>query len=196
MLKRLFDISLAVLGLIIFLPLFLTIAIWIKLDSPGPVFFRQERVGRGGKHFQIFKFRTMISEAESKGLRLTTSNDSRITSSGRFLRKTKLDELPQMFNIIKSEMSFVGPRPEVPEYVKFYSDLQKEVILSVRPGITDEASIKFRNENELLALATEPQKEYIEVILPQKLSLYMKYVEKRSFWVDLKIIFSTVSKLI
>lgn len=138
----------------------------------------------------------MISEAESKGLRLTTSNDSRITSSGRFLRKTKLDELPQMFNIIKSEMSFVGPRPEVPEYVKFYSDLQKEVILSVRPGITDEASIKFRNENELLALATEPQKEYIEVILPQKLSLYMKYVEKRSFWVDLKIIFSTVSKLI
>jgi len=186
----------AILGLLLLSPVFLVIALWIKLDSRGPVFFTQTRVGRNGKPFKIIKFRTMVVEAESKGLKLTTGNDNRITGSGRFLRNCKLDELPQMLKIVKGEMSFVGPRPEVPEYVKYYTQAQKDIILSVLPGITDDASIRFKNENEILANSADPHKDYIKNILPDKLSLYMKYVQERRFWGDLKIIFRTIREVV
>jgi AATGal transferase len=196
MAKHIFDFILATISITLLSPVFLAIALWIKLDSPGPVFFRQTRVGLHGNYFRIFKFRTMISDAESNGLKLTTSDDSRITKSGKLLRKFKLDELPQLLNIIMGEMSFIGPRPEVSEYVAYYTTGQKDVIFSVRPGITDEASIKFRNENELLAASADPQMEYIENILPVKLALYLKYVNERSFLGDLKIIYSTIINLL
>jgi len=190
--KRLFDLLFVVPGILILSPLFLFCSIWIKLDSKGPVFFRQNRVGKHGKYFKIFKFRTMEIDSEKKGPKITVAGDSRITSSGQFLRKYKLDELPQLFNVFTGEMSLVGPRPEVPEYVSYYPKEIKDIILSVPPGITDLASITFRNENELLAGTSDPQQAYIENVLPIKLNYYVKYVRERSTWGDFKLIFRTL----
>ena len=190
--KRLFDLFWTVPGLIILSPLFLAVAVWIKLDSPGPVFFRQERVGRFEKPFRIYKFRTMVTDAEKKGLPLTTGKDPRITRSGEFLRRTKIDELPQLINVVKGEMSLVGPRPEVPKYVAYYPEEAKGKIFSLRPGITDYAAIEFRNENELLERAQDPEKTYIEEILPSKVALYLKYVSERNMWLDFVLILGTI----
>jgi lipopolysaccharide/colanic/teichoic acid biosynthesis glycosyltransferase len=194
--KRLFDFSLALVFSILFIPLWIVIAIAIKLNSPGPVFFRQLRVGRHGKHFKIFKYRSMIVDAEKKGLQITVGGrDPRITKIGYLLRKTKLDELPQLFNIVLGDMSFVGPRPEVPKYVKMYSSEQRHV-LSVRPGITDVASIKYIDENELLKDAENPEKMYIEKIMPDKLNLNLKYLNNRTLLSDIGIIIKTIAKML
>ncbi|GAB6183582.1 sugar transferase [Thermodesulfovibrio hydrogeniphilus] len=193
--KRIFDFFFATIGLILLLPIFALIAIWIKLDSPGPVFFRQVRVGRFGKPFKLYKFRTMYVDSESKG-QLTVGEDPRITKAGYFLRKYKLDELPQLINVVKGEMSLVGPRPEVPRYVAFYPPDVRQRVLSVPPGITDFASIMFKDENELLAQAQDPEKVYIEEILPVKLKWYEKYILERSISLDFKLILLTLMKII
>ncbi len=190
--KRLFDLFWTVPGLIILSPLFLAVAVWIKIDSPGPVFFRQVRVGRFEKSFLIYKFRTMVTDAERKGLPLTTGKDPRITRAGEFLRRTKIDELPQLINVVKGDMSLVGPRPEVPKYVACYPEEAKSKIFTLQPGITDYAAIEFRNENELLERSKNPEKTYIEEILPEKLKLYLKYADERSLWVDFKLILDTI----
>lgn len=188
--KRLFDIIMSGLGLIVLSPLFLILAIWIKLDSPGPIFFRQVRVGRFNKDFRIFKFRSMRVGSD-KGSQVTIGGrDPRITRSGYFIRKFKLDELPQLINVFIGDMSLVGPRPEVRHYVDHWTPEQMHV-LDVRPGITDPASIKFRNENELLEKAEDPEKYYIEVIMQDKLKLYLDYVRNHSFWGDIALIFKT-----
>ena len=194
--KRLLDQFLSVSGLIILSPLFLLISLWIKIDSKGPVFYRQVRVGKNMEPFKIFKFRTMIYDPYDKGLQLTTSDDKRITRSGRFLRKTKLDELPQLINVLIGEMSLVGPRPEVPKYVGYYPEEVRKIILSVPPGITDRASLEFKNENELLNSSNDPEKTYINEILPIKLRYYQEYVKNRSVVLDFKIIFDTLKELI
>jgi len=193
-LKRTFDIIFSIMGIILLSPFFLMIYIWIKMDSPGPAIFKQTRIGKNGKEFQIFKFRTMVVDAEKLGKQITVGNDKRITRSGMFLRKSKLDELPQLFNVLIGDMSFVGPRPEVPRYTSMYSGEQKKV-LNVRPGITDYASIKYRDENEILAQSNNPEKTYIEQIMVDKLKLNMKYIEEMSFWNDIKIIFQTLKKI-
>ncbi len=189
--KRLFDIVASALGLIILSPIFLILAVWIKLDSKGPVFYRQVRVGRHNKDFRIFKFRTMRLGADSGSLVTIGGKDPRITRSGYFIRKFKLDELPQLINVLKGDMSLVGPRPEVRHYVDYWTPEQMHV-LDVRPGITDTASIKFRNENELMEKAEDPEKYYIEVIMQQKLKLYLEYVDHHSFWGDIALIFKTI----
>ena len=186
MLKRLMDIVVAALALVLLAPLLALVALWIKLDSPGPVFFRQERVGRHGKPFRIFKFRTMTASQPAGGLQITSSQDARITRAGAFLRSTKLDELPQLIDVLRGTMSLVGPRPEVPRYVSEYSAVQRERLLSVRPGITDFASLRFRNEGDLLAKAQDPEREYLEVILPDKLRVASNYVEHASLTADLR----------
>jgi len=196
MAKRIFDLVCAGLGLLLLAPLFALISLCIKLDSKGPVFFKQLRIGRFQKPFYIYKFRTMIQDAEKKGIKLTVGRDSRITRCGTILRKYKIDELPQLINVVKGEMSLVGPRPEVPEYVKYYPEQIKEIIFSVRPGITDYASLKFRNENKLLASATDPEKTYVEKILPEKLKLYVHYVQNRSLLGDILIILNTLLRII
>ncbi|MDZ7804416.1 sugar transferase [Thiohalophilus sp.] len=193
--KRIFDLCFTIPGVTLLLPLYLAIALWIKLDSPGPVLFRQQRVGRFGRPFQVLKFRTMVDDAEKQGAKITVAGDSRITRSGAFLRKYKLDELPQLLNVLKGEMSLVGPRPEVPEYVKLYPRDSYELVLSVPPGITDQASIEFSDENDQLAKAEDPQREYVEKILPRKLACYEAYVQDRSLWGDLKVILMTIRKL-
>jgi lipopolysaccharide/colanic/teichoic acid biosynthesis glycosyltransferase len=194
--KRLFDLSVAIFFSILFIPFWIFIAIAIKITSPGPVFFRQVRVGLKGKHFKIFKYRSMIVDAEKKGLQITVGGrDPRITGVGYILRKTKLDELPQLFNIILGDMSFVGPRPEVPKYVEMYNQEQRKV-LNVRPGITDVASIKYIDENELLKDAQDPEQMYIEKIMPDKLNLNLEYLQNRSLMSDIGIIFKTVAKII
>lgn len=190
MLKRGFDMLASGLGLILLLPLLAAIAVWIRCDSPGPVFFRQTRVGREGRPFRIYKFRTMVTDAEKLGRAVTVAGDPRITRSGRWLRRSKLDELPQLLNVLLGDMSLVGPRPEVPRYVALY-DLKHRRVLSVRPGITDWASIKYRNENELLAAASDPERVYIERILPDKLRINLEYIDRRSFGTDLEIIWKT-----
>lgn len=188
--KRLFDIVASGLGLLCLSPLLLVVAIWIKLDSPGPVFFRQVRVGRYNKDFRIFKFRSMRVGSD-KGSQITVGgHDSRITRSGYFIRKTKIDELPQLINVFIGDMSLVGPRPEVRHYVDMWTPEQLHV-LDVRPGITDPASIRYRNENELLEKAEDPEKYYVEVIMQDKIKLYLEYVEKHSFLYDIKLIFQT-----
>ncbi len=194
--KRIFDLIASSVGIIILSPAFLIVALWIVIDSPGPVFFRQSRVGRFEKEFNILKFRTMCLDAESIGTQLTVGNDRRVTKSGEILRKYKLDELPQLVNVVLGEMSLVGPRPEVPRYVAFYPEDSRKVIFSVPPGITDLASIHFRDENEILGQTDDPEKAYIEKILPVKLAYYQRYVAERSFWLDIKIIFATFSALI
>lgn len=190
MMKRLFDLIASGLGLIVLIPLFLIIAIWIKMDSKGAVFYRQVRVGRNNKDFRIFKFRSMRIGADKGSLVTIGGRDPRVTRSGYWIRKFKLDELPQLINVFIGDMSLVGPRPEVRHYVDYWTPEQMHV-LDVRPGITDPASIKFRNENELMEKAEDPEKYYIEVIMQEKIKLYLEYVEKHSFWYDLGLIFKT-----
>ena len=193
--KRLFDILTSVPVVILLSPAMLLIALGIKLDSPGPVTFRQTRIGKWGHPFVLFKFRTMVVAAEATGPSITMSSDPRITRVGRLLRKYKLDEILQLFNVLKGDMSLVGPRPELCEYVEFYPENMKNKILSVRPGITDNASIKFRNETELLGNSSDPTKCYVEEILPAKITLYEQYVDNHSMMGDLVIIFRTISAL-
>ena len=193
--KRVFDIICALCGLIVLSPVLLLIIVLIKLTSVGPVFFRQTRVGQYEVLFQIHKFRTMIVNAESRGLKITVGRDSRITPIGHFLRKTKLDELPQLIDVLMGTMSLVGPRPEVPEYVKYYKNEIKEIVLSVRPGITDWASIKMIDENEILARASDPQQAYIQQVLPEKLVYAVRYVQTRSLKLDVYLILLTISKI-
>lgn len=188
--KRLFDIIASGLGLLVLSPLFLIIAIWIKLDSKGPVFYRQVRVGWHNKDFRIFKFRSMRVGSDKGSLVTIGGHDPRITRSGYFIRKFKFDELPQLINVFVGDMSLVGPRPEVRHYVDYWTPEQMHV-LDVRPGITDPASIKFRNENELMEQAEDPEKYYIEVIMQEKIKLYLDYVEKHNFFYDLGLIFKT-----
>lgn len=190
MLKRLFDIVASGLGLVVLSPLFLILAIWIKLDSKGPVFYRQVRVGYKNKDFRIYKFRSMRVGADKGSLVTIGGHDPRVTRSGYFIRKFKFDELPQLINVFLGDMSLVGPRPEVRHYVDYWTPEQMHV-LDVRPGITDPASIKFRNENELMEQAEDPEKYYIEVIMQEKIKLYLEYVEKHNFFYDLGLIFKT-----
>ena len=194
--KRIFDLFFALAGTLLLLPVFAAIAIWIKLDSKGPVFFRQERVGQFGKTFRIFKFRTMCLEAEAKGRQITVGKDPRITRSGRFLRHYKLDELPQLLNVVLGEMSLVGPRPEVPRYVALYPEEVRELVLSVSPGITDYASIEYKDENTILGQAEDPDKAYIEEVMPVKLVYYQRYVAERSLWLDFTLILRTLKEII
>jgi lipopolysaccharide/colanic/teichoic acid biosynthesis glycosyltransferase len=193
--KRLFDLVAAGAGLLVLAPLLLLLALWIKLDSRGPVFFRQERVGRAGVLFRIHKFRTMRVDAERHG-QLTVGKDSRVTGAGAFLRKSKLDELPQLIDVLVGSMSLVGPRPEVPKYVAHYPAEVKDLVLSVRPGITDWASIKMIDENEILGAAADPERAYIEEVLPQKLAYYVAYAQGHTLLDDIKIIFATLAKII
>ena len=188
--KRLFDIIASGCGLLFLSPLLLCVAIWIKLDSEGPVFFRQVRVGRYNKDFRIFKFRSMRVGSDKGSLVTIGGRDSRVTRSGYFIRKFKIDELPQLINVFIGDMSLVGPRPEVRHYVNYWTPEQMKV-LDVRPGITDPASIKFRNENELLEKAEDPEQYYINVIMQEKIKLYLEYVENASFVYDIQLIFST-----
>lgn len=193
-LKRVFDIFFSIFGLIFFSPIFFIIGILIKLDSPGEIFFRQTRVTKDEKEFKIYKFRTMKKDTEGNK-QITVGEDSRITKIGNILRKTKLDELPQLINILRGEMSFVGPRPEVPKYVAYYTEEQRK-ILKVRAGITDYASICFSNENEILGKQENPEKYYIEKIMPYKIELNKKYIEKMNVFTDIKIIILTFLKII
>ena len=194
MTKRIFDFTAALVGLLLLSPLFLLVGIWIKLDSRGPVFFRQPRVGKDGVMFNIVKFRTMFDEAHD-GL-LTIGLDRRITPAGRFLRRHKLDEFPQLFNVVAGTMSLVGPRPEVPRYVDCYPPEVRSVVLSVAPGITDWASIYYKEENSLLSRSSNPEAAYLETILPAKLKYNLRYVHERSFWNDVRIIFTTLATLV
>jgi len=194
--KRLFDFIASFFGLILLAPIFVLIALWIKIDSRGPIFFRQERVGFQGEGFRIHKFRTMVLDAEKKGKQITVGADSRITTVGSFLRKYKLDEIPQLIDVLAGDMSLVGPRPEVSKYIDCYSDDEKFDVLSVKPGITDNASIEFRDENELLASSKDPEATYISEVLPKKIALYRQYVRERSFFGDVAIIFKTIFLII
>lgn len=188
--KRFFDTVASGLGLLVLSPLFLIIAIWIKLDSKGPVFYRQVRVGWHNKDFRIFKFRSMRVGSDKGSLVTIGGRDPRVTRSGYWIRKFKLDELPQLINVFIGDMSLVGPRPEVRHYVDYWTPEQMHV-LNVRPGITDPASIKFRNENELMEKAEDPERYYIDVIMQEKLKLYLEYVNNHSFWGDIGLIFKT-----
>ncbi len=196
MLKRIFDLVLSFFGLVLFAPLLLVCALLIKLTSTGPVFYRGERIGLGGKAFRTFKFRTMVADAEKQGGTSTHEADARITGIGSFLRKFKLDELPQLINVFAGDMSFVGPRPEVRKFVELYTP-EERIILTVRPGITDRSSIKFHNEGEIIAASGIPDADeaYAKLIRPEKLRLQMKYVRERTLWLDLKIIFDTIFTL-
>lgn len=192
MAKRLFDILCSGIGLLLLSPLLLAVAAWIKLDSRGPVMFRQERVGRHGRPFRIHKFRTMRVDAPQLGPQITIGDDARITRSGRWLRASKVDELPQLWDVLRGAMSLVGPRPEVPRYVALYPAALRELVLSVRPGITDPASLSFRNESELLAKAADPEREYVEVVMPMKLNLAADYVRNASLLGDIRLILATL----
>jgi len=191
--KRLFDIVFSLLVLVILLPVFIIISLLIIIDDGFPVFYLQERIGKDFKPFRLIKFRTMYKDADKKGLLTTSSKDPRITKVGYYLRKYKLDELPQFINVLKGDMSIVGPRPEVRKYVELYNDEQKKV-LSVKPGITDEASLKYIDESDILAKSDDPEKTYIEQIMPEKLSINLHYIEHQNFFYDLKIIFQTFIK--
>lgn len=188
--KRLFDIVASAFGLLALSPLFLILALWIKIDSRGPVFYRQVRVGKDNKDFRIYKFRSMIIDADKGSLVTVGNRDPRVTNSGYFIRKFKLDELPQLINVFFGDMSFVGPRPEVRYYVNYWTPEQMRV-LSISPGITDPASIKFRNENVLLENVDNPEDYYINVIMQEKIKLYLEYVDNHSFWGDMQLILYT-----
>lgn len=190
--KRLFDCLLSVIGLSFLSPLFLILAVLIRLDSPGPVFFRQHRVGQYGRLFRIHKFRTMVQNADTEGLQITVGDDRRITRVGNWLRRCKLDELPQLLDVLVGNMSFVGPRPEVPRYVACYPPEIRDIVLSVRPGITDYASIRFKDESRILSLATDPFLAYKDEVLPIKLAFAVEYVRARSFVGDIVCIIKTV----
>ena len=194
--KRLFDWLLATLGLLVLAPLLLLMAVWIKLDSPGPVFYRQERVGRLGQPFRIHKFRTMRHEPQGAGLQITVGGDARITRVGHVLRASKLDELPQLLDVWLGTMSLVGPRPEVPRYVAMYPPALRDKVLSVRPGITDLASIEYRDESSVLAQAADPEQAYIHEVLPRKLALSAKYVDEATLWGDVRLIWRTLVAIV
>jgi lipopolysaccharide/colanic/teichoic acid biosynthesis glycosyltransferase len=188
----LLDYVFSLIGLIILSPVFLLVALLVKLTSKGPVFFRQNRVGKDGRDFKVYKFRTMYTDADKKGLLTVGGKDKRVTSVGYYLRRFKLDELPQLLNVLAGDMSVVGPRPEVRKYVDLYTIEQRKV-LSVRPGITDYASIEYRNENDLLATATNPEEMYVEDIMPKKIALNFNYINNRSVKTYFEIIFKTVA---
>lgn len=194
MAKRLVDIVVSVLGLLVTGPILVLVAIWIKLDSPGPVFYRGWRVGRGGRLFRIFKFRSMVADAERTGVSSTSDQDNRITRVGRWLRKYKIDELPQLLNVLRGEMSLVGPRPEVPRYVELYTEREK-AILTVRPGVTDWASLWNADEGAVLAGTEDPERAYELWIRPTKLRLQLEYVDHHNLWIDFKILFYTLLKI-
>lgn len=194
--KRVFDLFFSTLGLIALSPLFLIIAVWIKLDDPkGGVFYRQTRVGRGNRDFRLYKFRSMRVGSDKGSLITIGGRDPRVTRSGYYIRKYKLDELPQLINVFKGDMSLVGPRPEVRKYVDLWTGEQLHV-LDVRPGITDPASIRYRNENELLEKADDPDRYYIDVIMQDKIRLYLEYVRNHTLWGDIKLIFKTFAVII
>ena len=195
MVKRCFDILISVLGLIVLSPLFIIILLLIRLESKGNPLFKQLRVGKNRKPFYMYKFRSMSENAEKSGFITVGNNDNRITGMGHILRKYKLDELPQLINVLTGEMSLVGPRPEVQKYVDIYTSEQLNV-LSVKPGITDYASIEYSNESELLAATSNPEQLYTQEILPAKLTLNLKYIQEQSFFTDFKIILKTVFKII
>lgn len=192
--KRLFDLVGAAVALLLLSPLLLAAALAVKLDSPGPVFFRQQRVGRGGVPFRIHKFRTMREGVP--GLQITVGDDPRITRVGRWLRRTRIDELPQFIDVLQGTMSLVGPRPEVPRYVDFYPPELRERVLSVRPGITDPVSLAYADESELLARAADPEREYVEVLLPRKLQAAAAYAERATLWTDLGVLLRSVGVLL
>ena len=191
--KRAFDILCSFLGLTVLSPVLLVVSVLVAVTSPGGVFFRQERIGKDGRPFRIFKFRSM--RKDNAGLKITTGNDSRITPVGRFLRKSKIDELPQLINVLVGDMSFVGPRPEVADYVNLYTPYQRQVLL-VRPGITGLASIRFRNENNLLTASDDPNRTYVEQIMPRKIDLDLEYIPHASVFYDIKLIFQTFAVVI
>ena len=191
--KRAFDILCSFFGLTVLSPVLLVVSVLVAVTSPGGVFFRQERIGKDGKPFRIFKFRSM--RKDNAGLKITTGNDSRITPVGRFLRKSKIDELPQLINVLVGDMSFVGPRPEVADYVNLYTPYQRQVLL-VRPGITGLASIRFRNENDLLTASNDPNRTYVEQIMPRKIDLDLEYIPHASVFYDIKLIFQTFAVVI
>lgn len=193
--KRVFDIIASGLGLLILSPLFLVVAIWVKLDSTGPVFYKQVRVGRNNKDFYLYKFRSMRVGSDKKGLITVGGRDPRVTRSGYYIRKYKLDEFPQLINVFKGDMSLVGPRPEVRKYVDLYTPEQMHV-LEVRPGITDLASIRYRNENELLAKASDPEQYYRDIVMQDKLRINLEYVRNHSFFGDICLIFKTFLSII
>ena len=192
---RFFDFILSLVGLVVLAPILIVLAIWIKIDSKGPVFYKQVRVGQNGIDFGLFKFRSMVVDADKKGLITVGGRDPRITRSGYFIRKYKLDELPQLINVLVGDMSLVGPRPEVRKYVNLYTDEQQKV-LSVKPGITDYASIEYMDENEILGKSSDPEKTYIEEIMPEKIKYNMKYISNKSLFEYFKIILLTVLKIV
>ena len=191
--KRVFDILCSFFGLVVLSPVLLVVSVLVAVTSPGGVFFRQERIGKDGRPFRIFKFRSM--RKDNAGLKITTGNDSRITPVGRFLRKSKIDELPQLINVLVGDMSFVGPRPEVADYVDLYTPYQRQVLL-VRPGITGLASIRFRNENDLLTASDDPNRTYVEQIMPRKIDLDLEYIPHASVFYDIKLIFQTFAVVV
>ena len=192
---RFFDFILSLVGLVVLAPIFIVLVIWIKIDSKGPVFYKQVRVGQNGIDFGLFKFRSMVVDADKKGLITVGGRDPRITRSGYFIRKYKLDELPQLINVLVGDMSLVGPRPEVRKYVELYTDEQQKV-LSVKPGITDYASIEYMDENEILGKSNDPEKTYIEEIMPEKIKYNMKYINNKNLFEYFKIILLTVLKIV
>jgi lipopolysaccharide/colanic/teichoic acid biosynthesis glycosyltransferase len=192
--KRVFDFIVSALGIVVFSPLLILSALLVKVDSPGPIFFKQQRIGKEFRPFWIYKFRTMRASLE-QGPNITIGNDPRITGIGRLLRQTKIDELPQLINILRGEMSFVGPRPEVPQYVQLYRK-EYQQILTVRPGLTDLASLKYRDEAALLAGAENPEEEYVTRILPDKIMLATDYIQRASFFFDLRLILETILRLV
>ena len=192
---RFFDILFSSLGVVVLSPLFLVLAVWIKIDSRGPVFYKQSRVGKNDEDFRLYKFRTMVVNADKKGLITVGGRDPRVTRAGYFLRKYKLDELPQLVNVLRGNMSLVGPRPEVRKYVEMYTPEQRKV-LSVKPGLTDYASIHYIDENRKLAKSDDPERTYIDIIIPEKIRYNMKYIENRSVKEYFKIIFMTLGKIV
>jgi lipopolysaccharide/colanic/teichoic acid biosynthesis glycosyltransferase len=196
MAKRAFDLAVAALALLLASPLMLVIALAVRLDSAGPVFFRQERVGQGGARFRIHKFRTMVADAAARGPALTVGDDPRVTRVGRFLRRSKLDELPQLIDVLVGDMSLVGPRPEVPQYVARYPAALRDRVLALKPGITDPVSLAFVDESALLARAPDPEREYVEVILPRKLRAAAAYAERATLITDLQVIARTLRLLL
>ncbi len=194
--KRVFDLLGAAIALALLLPLFAAIALWIKLDSPGPVMFRQQRVGRHGRLFEIHKFRTMVADAPRQGPQLTVGDDARITRAGAFLRRSKFDELPQLLDVLAGHMSLVGPRPELPAYVAHYPAELRDRVLAVRPGITDPVSLELADESEMLGRAADPEREYVDVLLPKKLHAAAAYAERATLWTDLVVIGRTLRLLV
>ena len=195
-LKRCFDVLAASLGIVVLSPVLLLIGLAVAVDSPGPVLFRQSRIGKNESEFEILKFRTMRHQDRSAGPQVTSKDDPRITRVGRVLRDWKLDELPQLFNVICGDMSLVGPRPEVPKFADSISSEQRSLIFSVRPGITDFAALEYRNEEAVLAGSEQPERVYVDEILPAKLALYERYIRERTIWLDVRLIVKTVSRLI